>query len=30
MNILIKDKSHMKQHLQFIGANVDDADRYKS
>ena len=20
----------MKQHLQFIGANVDDADRYKS
>ena len=32
MNILPKDKflPYMKQHLQFIGANVDDADRYKS
>lgn len=31
MNILPKDKflPYMKQHLQFIGANVDDADRYK-
>ena len=31
MNILPKDKflPYMKQHLQFIGANVDDADRFK-